>query len=356
MTDADHLVERAAALLELGRPADAEQAAHEALAADPTSPRALVVLTRALDGQHRHGEAVAAGRSGVAADPDHGDAYVALAWALVGDGQAEEAVVAARTAVALEPHESATHHALGWALLRSSPPRNQEAHDAAARAIELEPGATPAYSVLGLALAGLGRRREGRRVLREGLRINPHDPYLHNNLAKIDLDRGLRIGRTARHLRAAAGAIPQESVVHRNLDTLLVRFAMRLVWPTLVALTVLRFQLGLGAPWWSRAVTGATYVAVTWLMVAWFARQVPRGLRAWGRGALGRVAVPVRLIAVALLAFAACVVGTAFAPTSLASLTERAAGAVLRLAFVLTAVLVVVHLAQRRRRRSSKPD
>ncbi|GAA1921188.1 tetratricopeptide repeat protein [Nocardioides hwasunensis] len=351
MSDVDHLLERASALLELGRPADAEHAALEALAADPTSAPAFVVLTRALDGQRRFDEAVGAGRSAVAADPDLADAYVALAWALVGDGRADDAVAVAGSAVALEPHEPACHHALGWALLSSSPPRHQEAHDAAARAIELEPGATPAYSVLGLALAGLGRRREGRKVLREGLRINPHDPYLHNNLAKIDLDRGLRIGRTGRHLSAAAGAIPQEPVVHRNLDTLLVRFAMRLVWPTLVALSVLRLQVALDAPWWSRAVTGAVYAGLAGLMVAWFSRQVPRGLRFWARGVLARVALPVRLIALAMLAFAACVVATAFAPTSLAAVTEQAAGVLLRLAFVLAAVLLVAHLVQRRRHR-----
>jgi Flp pilus assembly protein TadD len=347
--DHDELVERASALLELGRPADAERAAHDALASDPESSPALVVLARALTEQRRFDEAVLAAQDAVAADPDRGDAHVALAWALVGDDRAEDAVTAARTAVGLEPHAWATHHALGWALLRTTPPCHEDARAAAVRALELEPGATPAHSVLGLALAGLGRRREGRRVLREGLRINPNDPYLHNNLAKIDLDRGLRIGRTARHLTAAAGAIPQEPVVRQNLDTLLVRFAVRLVWPTLLALFVLRLQLALDAPWWARAVTGACFVAVVGLLVGWFARRVPRGLRFWAPGVLGRVAVPVRLVASVLVVFGVLVVGTAFAPPALASVTEQAAGLALRLALVVAVVLVVVRLAGRRR-------
>jgi Flp pilus assembly protein TadD len=347
--DHDELVERASALLELGRPADAERAAHDALASDPESSPALVVLARALTEQRRFDEAVLAAQDAVAADPDRGDAHVALAWALVGDDRAEDAVTAARTAVGLEPHAWATHHALGWALLRTTPPCHEDARAAAVRALELEPGATPAHSVLGLALAGLGRRREGRRVLREGLRINPNDPYLHNNLAKIDLDRGLRIGRTARHLTAAAGAIPQEPVVRQNLDTLLVRFAVRLVWPTLLALLVLRLQLALDAPWWARAVTGACFVAVVGLLVGWFARRVPRGLRFWAPGVLGRVAVPVRLVASVLVVFGVLVVGTAFAPPALASVTEQAAGLALRLALVVAVVLVVVRLAGRRR-------
>jgi Flp pilus assembly protein TadD len=350
--DHDPLVERASALLELGRPADAEQAAREALAADPVSSHALVVLARALTEQRRHDEAVLAAQDAVAADPDHGDAYVALAWALVGDDRADEAVTAARTAVGLEPHRWVTHHALGWSLLRTTPPRHEDARAAAVRALELEPGATPAHSVLGLALAGLGRRRAGRKVLREGLRINPHDPYLHNNLAKIDLDRGLRVGRTARHLTAAAGAIPQEPVVRQNLDTLLVRFAVRLVWPTLVALAVLRLQLALDAPWWARAVTGACFLAAVGLLVGWFARRVPRGLRFWAPGVLGRVAVPVRLIASVLAAFGVLVVGTAFAPPALASVTAQAAGLALRLAVVVAVVLVVVRLTGRRHERS----
>jgi Flp pilus assembly protein TadD len=347
--DHDDLVERASALLELGRPAEAEEAAHEALATDPASSPALVVLARALTEQRRHDEAVVAAQDAVATDPEHGDAYVALAWALVGDDRAEEAVAAGRTAVGLEPHQWATHHALGWALLRTTPPRHEDARAAAVRALELEPGATPAHSVLGLALAGLGRRRAGRRVLREGLRINPSDPYLHNNLAKIDLDRGLRVGRTARHLTAAAGAIPQNPVVHKNLDTLLVRFAARLAWPALLALFVLRLQLAFDAPWWARAVTGVSFLAVVGLLVGWFGRQVPRGLRFWARGVLGRVTVPERLVATVLVAFGVLVVGTAFAPPALAPVTEEAAGLGLRLALVVAVAALVVRLVDRRR-------
>ncbi|MCP3421072.1 tetratricopeptide repeat protein [Nocardioides pinisoli] len=347
--EADDLVERARALLELGRPVEAEQAAGEALADDPVSAGALVVLARALTEQRRHDEAVEAAQAAVAADPEDGDVHVALAWALVGDDRAEEAVTAAGAAVDLEPHAWATHHALGWSLLQTAPPRHEEARDAAGRALELEPGATPAHSVLGLALTGLGRRREGRRVMREGLRINPHDPYLHNNLAKIDLDRGLRVGRTGRHLTAAAGAIPQEPVVHRNLDTLVLRFGVRLVWPTLLALFVLRVQLALDAPWWARVTTGLGFLAVLGLLVAWFAAQVPRGLRHWAHGLPGRLSVPLRLLAAVLLAFGACVLVTAFAPPALASVTEQAAGLALRLVLVLAVVLVVVRLAERRR-------
>lgn len=349
MSVVDDLVERAGALLELGRPVEAEQVAREALAVDPTSPGALVVLARALTEQRRFDDAVGAARTAVAEAPDDGDAFVALAWALVGADRPDDAVSAARTAVELEPHDWATHHALGWAHLRTTPPRHEEARDAAGRALELEPGATPARGVLGLALAGLGSRRAGRRVMREGLRIDPHDPYLHNNLAKIDLDRGLRVGRTGRHLRAAAAAVPQEPVVRANLDTLLVRFAVRLVWPTLLALFVLRLQLAFDAPWWARAVTGATFLAVLGLLVAWFARQVPRGLGWWGRGVLGRVAVPVRLVASVLVAFGVLVVVTAFAPPALATVTEQAAGLALRLALVVAVALVVVRLVNRRR-------
>lgn len=348
--DPQQLLERASALLELGRPVEAEQAAREALGTDPASSTALVVLTRALTEQRRHAEAVDAGRSAVAADPGHGDAHVALAWALVGDDQPEQAVTVARSAVALEPHAWATHHALGWALHRSTPPRNEEARDAAARALELEPGAVAAHSVLGHALAGLGQRRAGRRVLREGLRIDPDDPYLHNNLAKLDLDRGLRIGRTGRHLRAAAGRIPQEPVVHRNLDTLVLRFGVRLVWPTLVAMFVLRLELALGSPWWVRALTGMVHLAVVGLLVWWFARQVPRGLPHWARGVLRRLTLPLRAIACGLLLFAGCVVVTAFAPAPVARVVEDAASLVTWLVLATAVGAYVGHLLGRRNR------
>jgi hypothetical protein len=119
------------------------------------------------------------------------------------------------------------------------------------------------------------------------------------------------------------------------------------VWPTLLALFVLRVQLGLDAPWWTRALTGVAFLTVIGGLVAWFAGQVPRGLRSWGPGVLGRVAVPVRLIASALVAFGLCVVATAFAPAGLAGAAEQAAGLALRLALVLAVVLVVLHLLRR---------
>lgn len=345
----DDLLVRAAALLELGRPVEAERLARDALALDPLAGPALVVLTEALSAQRRHAEAVDAGRDAVAADPQASAAHVALAWALERDGRAAEAVEVARAAVALDPHDWTTHHALGWSLLRTSPPRAREAGQAAARALELEPGATPAHSVLGLALAASGRRRAGRRVLREGLRIAPDDPYLHNNLAKLDLDRGLRVGRTARHLRAAAAGIPQEQAVHRNLDTLLLRFGVRLAWPTLLALGVLRLQLALGAPWWSRALTGAVFLGVVGLLVGWFARRAPRGLRRWGAGVLRRVSLPLRLLSWALIGFGMLVVATAVAPDGWAAPAERAAGLALRATAVLAVALAVGEVVRRRR-------
>lgn len=349
--DTEALVERATALLELGRPVEAEAEARRALAGDPSSAGAQVALSHALTGQRRWAEAVDAARGAVAADPERADAFVALAWALVGDDRADEAVAASRSAVGLEPHDWTTHHILGWALLQVSPPRADEARDAATRALELAPGATSAHSVLGLALAATGRRRAGRRVLREGLRIDPHDPYLHNNLAKIDLDRGLRVGRTARHLRAAASGIPQEEVVHRNLDTLVLRFGVRLAWPTLVALTVVRLQLATGAPWWARAVTGLVHLAVVGLLVGWFARQAPRGMRFWARGVLGRLSLPLRLVGAVLLAFGACVVAAAFAPPGAADAMARTSGLALRLALVVGVAALVAHLVQGRRSR-----
>ncbi len=82
--DTEALVERATALLELGRPVEAEAEARRALAGDPSSAAAQVALSHALTGQRRWAEAVDAARGAVAADPERADAFVALAWALVG--------------------------------------------------------------------------------------------------------------------------------------------------------------------------------------------------------------------------------------------------------------------------------
>lgn len=67
------------------------------------------------------------------------------------------------------------------------------------------------------------------------------------------------------------------------------------------------------------------HLAVLGLLVGWFSRQVPRGVRHWARGVLGRLAVPLRVIASGLLLFGACVVVTAFAPARVAGVAEDAA-------------------------------
>jgi predicted Zn-dependent protease len=61
--------ERAAALLEIGRPADAERELRAALADDPADPETYALIARALVALNRPGEALVAAQTAVALDP-----------------------------------------------------------------------------------------------------------------------------------------------------------------------------------------------------------------------------------------------------------------------------------------------
>ncbi|CAM3603022.1 tetratricopeptide repeat protein [Nocardioides zeicaulis] len=326
----DALVARARTLLEIGRPAEAEAEARAAVGSDPANPAAHLVLSRAYSKQKRHAEAIGAAQAAVALAPELAEAHLALVGALLGDGPSDDAVRAALVAVRLAPHDWATHHALGWALFELGSPWEKEARDAAERANALAPSVPGTYGLLGLTLAACGRAREGRKVVREGLRIDPDDAHLHNNLAAIDLNHGVRLGRAARHLRTAAQVAPQDEVIHHNLDALVVRFATSLAWPTLLALVVLRVQVDDVVAWSARATTGAALVGALVLMTAWFGRQVPRGHTPWRSGSSGRMLLAATVTAGLVLYLALLAMVTAFGPPGWAGASAEHIGTAVR--------------------------
>lgn len=310
----DALVTRARLLLEVARPAEAEAVARAAVVADPVNPGAYLVLSQALSEQKRHDEAIGAAQAAVALAPELAEAHLALVGALVSKGPSEDAVRSALAAVRLAPHDWTTHHALGWALLELGSPWENEARDAAERALALAPSVAANHGLLGVTLAACGRTRAGRKAIRAGLRIDPNDARLHNNLASIDINHGVRIGRAARHLRAAAQAAPQDETIHHNFDAVFVRFVMSLAWPILVALVVLRVQVDDAVAWSGRATTGAVLVGVLVLMTAWFTRQVPRGVTPWRSGASLSTLLSATVVAGLVLYIALLATTTALGP------------------------------------------
>ncbi len=106
------------ALLDAGRPREAERIVRAALRDRPDDPGMLGWLSVCLRDQDRYGEAIAAATAAIAVERRMADLWLSLAMALRSAGRVREAVDAFRTCLALSPENApAAAYQLGQALL-----------------------------------------------------------------------------------------------------------------------------------------------------------------------------------------------------------------------------------------------
>ena len=164
-----------------------------------------VLLARLAWWSGRGEEALILLRQAVAADPGSavarsalGEAYQAIAH------QPDLALAELTRAVELDPSRLAAHVDLALALLRAGRPKRAEA--AARRALEGGPGAAPALSVLGAALADQGDFEAAAAAYAAALASDPADNF---GLARGQLPRALAaLGRNVEARHALRGMIP----------------------------------------------------------------------------------------------------------------------------------------------------
>ena len=334
-------VAHAETLLDLRRDAEAEQRFRDVLAGDPTSGRALLGLARALNRQDRHAEAEAAVRSALALDPEHAGAHHVLVDVLCDRNDGPGAVTAAESALRLAPHDFTSHYQHARALLSLRRPRIRDAHDAALRAVAAAPHSPDAHNLVGLCLDALGDHERAQAAFRNALGLDPQHTLAQNNLAASEMDRG-RLGRAAGLLRGAVGNDPQQKLVRDNLDTVLLLLGRRVMWSLFAAAVVLGVLLVTEAPWWSRAVAGATYVGVVAVLVRGVVRDLPRGVRRWGRGLFGRARWQGKYLLALLAVLSVAVLVMSLAPYAVAAGAGLALAAILRTVGVICVVGWVV--------------
>ena len=333
----DHRLAHATALMELGRHSDAERILRDVVADDPESARAVLTLGLALHEQDREDEAEQAARRGIALAPEHGQGYRLLCDILCAKRDGAGALVAAERAVQVDPHAFESHYVMARALLAARRPRTSEAYDAARRAVAIAPHSAAAHNLVGICLAALGNHEGAARAYRNALALDPHHTLAQNNLAASELDRG-RLRSAAGMLRHAVGAAPQERILHENLDTVLLRLGRRIMWSLLAAALTLGVLLVSEAPWWSRALAGAAYLATLGVLLHRFREHLPRGVSRWGRGIFRRAGWQGKYL-LGLLALLSCgVLLLAFAPYDVAAASGIVLATVLR---VLGLVCVV---------------
>lgn len=201
--------ERAETLLfQLRRPADAEQAALQALTRDPDNGYLHVLLAEARRRQGKLDAAEAAARQAVGLAPQFSWAYSTLGLILLERGRCYEALPLVTEAIRLDPANS--EHYESTACVHMALGRNEEAAKAAEGGLYHDPQHVGCLNRLAVALAMTGRKGKAWRELERALAINPEDTQTHCNLGWL-AGTDLRFWTAIHHYREALRLDPMAS-------------------------------------------------------------------------------------------------------------------------------------------------
>lgn len=173
----DVQIERARALLELGRPEQAEEVIGLILAADPTDRDGLALLIERNTGEGREKYAEDAASQLVGAYPDDVYGLTMLAAAWHDQGRDEEAEPLLRRAIEVNPDEPASLLMLGQ-VLANNPERLDEALDLADRVVRTAPDMLAGYRARAQFLARQESWEEAEKAVLTALTIEPTDAEL----------------------------------------------------------------------------------------------------------------------------------------------------------------------------------
>jgi tetratricopeptide (TPR) repeat protein len=211
-------VSLSAALVDAGRPSQAEAVMQALLSQRPGHPNYLVHLGVALLAQRRFGDAEATYRQVIDHDPDYAEAHSNLGVALNDQGRPKEAEKAFRTAIKLKPDLVEAHSNLGMALSRQG--RLKEAEKAYRDAIKLKPDLVEAHYNLGIVLGCQGRLKEAEQAYRNAIKLKPDLAEARNNLGVVLNDQG-RPKEAEQTYHIAIKLKPNFAEAHNNLGVVL---------------------------------------------------------------------------------------------------------------------------------------
>lgn len=219
MDDEEHRIERVAALLELGRYAEAATAARDELAHSPQSGPLHQLLAHALIELDDVPGALRHARSATAAEPESPEALILLSGTLAEVGAGPEAREAAIRAIHLAPDEWQAHVAYAHALLFGIGGRGvlPEAEVAARHAIELGPHEPAPHVVLGIVRWRQDDLATAELAFRHALSFDPDDVDAQRNLASLQISQhDLETGSAT--LARGLSSHPQDRGMHEEVD------------------------------------------------------------------------------------------------------------------------------------------
>ena len=232
---ADQLVpqlERAQALIELGRFDEAASLLRQLLASEPNLAPAWCLFAQTQIGLDDAKAGLDAAERAAALEPGNDWPHRLRSVALQQLGDMDGSIAAAREAVSIDPHNWQTHRRLALSLIVAKRDAKY-ALAAAERAVALAPSQPAAHHALGLANELCRNHTEAELSYRQALALDPQYGPSHDALARRQLATS-RFGRAGNLAAAAAGfrtafeADPHSDYSVRNLELTLRVFLARL--------------------------------------------------------------------------------------------------------------------------------
>jgi len=176
MADSLH---RAVTLMDVRRFAEARQAAQEALAHEPNSAAAHLVMAEASLHLDEPQAAIDSAEQAIAAAPDLAPAFIMRARGRLARHQPKEARPDLERALELEPHDAQTFGLLAWTHVAD---RNwREALEAAEQGLQEDPEETNCVNARARALMYLKQPDRAFETIHAALAQDPDDAYTHAN-------------------------------------------------------------------------------------------------------------------------------------------------------------------------------
>ncbi|MFI7129010.1 tetratricopeptide repeat protein [Nonomuraea sp. NPDC050153] len=265
-------IQRAATLLQMRRPADAERELRGVLAEQPDHFTAHSLLGLALVQQGRTAEGVSEAEEGVRLAPDQSYPHYIAGQVYLRIQRPDLAVTAARTSLSHNPESASTWELLTRAHLRLG--QHREAVGAAHRGLAIDPQDSDLVSLLALAHVELREVEPARAAAADAVRLDPESSTAHlayGHAALVSGDAKTAAAAFREVLRLDPGfdpardllvtALKQRNPLYRILSNLRGRFlgGWRMVFllpavPPLIAVFVLIAVLHWAA-WVAEAVT-----------------------------------------------------------------------------------------------------
>ena len=275
-------VQRANALIAVGRYPDAIRELSVALASSPEDPDILCTLALAHLDSGRHKDGLSFSRRAVAVAPDHDWPYRLLSLALRRTGKPKEALEAAMAAARIQPESYLVLMSVAGAQLDAG--MRNEALATANRAVAAAPDSADTYNLRGQVLMAQKRHLEAEADFRYALRINPTDWVYNNNLGVV-LRRQNKKKEAVEAFERAVKANPRAKTARQNLFGSTSAY----VGGGTAVLLYVALRLGLlsvnawNRPAWVSIAVGGGVVAVG--VALWWLRRRRRGQLS---GAVGR--------------------------------------------------------------------